>query len=290
MDIAFRVLGPIQVTGPLGAVSIPAARERATLSQLIFNAGKVVSADRLAEAVWGYSAPRTAKTQIQICISKLRRALEGVGLPDRILTVSPGYRLVAHEDEIDLFVFERRVAVALKTIRQRPGPRLLAEAVTSARQALALFPIEPPPGANSHLMQCRVRQLSEHRLHILEECLDAELSLGQAADVLDDTARLVADHPLRGRLQCIHMRALQQLGRRAEALAVYRETRRAYREQLGVEPDPELRSLFEDILRDMSFPGTVSVPAPRIGLHGRPPQAPMPAQSRNSGHLPHLGP
>ncbi len=286
MTIAFRILGPLQVTGPLGAISIPAARQRAILSALIFNAAKVVSADRLAEVAWGHSAPRTANTQIQICISKLRRALEGVGLPDRILTVSPGYRLVADENEIDLFVFERRVAAALKTIRQRPGARLLAQAVASARHALEVFPAEPLPGVDSHVLQGCVRQLFEHRLHILEECLDAQLSLGQAADVLDDTARLVAEHPLRGRLQCIHMRALQQLGRRAEAIAAYRETRRAYREQLGVEPDPELRRLLEDILRDLTSPGTAPVPTLRVDKPSRPPQEPWQTRTGNSRHLP----
>ncbi|KPI16859.1 transcriptional regulator, SARP family [Actinobacteria bacterium OK074] len=254
MQPVFRILGPLQVTGPRGALTIPAARERAIVFQLALNANNVVSAGRLAETVWGYSAPGTAKTQIQICISRLRRSLDGVGLSDRILTAAPGYRLVAAEDEVDLLVFERRVSAALRVIRQRPARGPLVHAVASVRYALDLFPAEPLLDVGSEVLQSYARRLSERRLHVLEECLDAQLTLGQAGDVIDDTARLVAEHPLRGRLQCTHMKALRQLGRRADALAAYQEARRAYRERLGVEPDPELRGLYEEILRDMTCP------------------------------------
>ncbi|MFF4591179.1 BTAD domain-containing putative transcriptional regulator [Streptomyces sp. NPDC001388] len=254
MEPVFRVLGPLQVTGPKGGVTLSAARERTIMAQLVLNANKVVSVGRLVAAVWGYSEPSTARTQIQICISRLRRLLDGAGLCGRIVTVAPGYRLVANEDEIDLLIFEREASAALQVIRQRPlpGPELVSEGVAAARRALELFTAEPLVDVSSEVVQSIARQLSERRLHVLEECLRAQLDLGQEADAVHEIARLVAEHPLHARLRAMYMNALQRLGRRADALAAYREARREYREILGVEPDPELRNLYEAILHDMS--------------------------------------
>ncbi|MEU6351088.1 BTAD domain-containing putative transcriptional regulator [Streptomyces sp. NPDC047072] len=236
----------------MGQISLPAGRERVVVSQLILNANKVVSVERLADAVWDYHTPSTARTQIQICISRLRRAFDAAGLSGRIVTSCPGYQLVADQREVDLFVFEREISAALRVIRQRSGPAETAEGIAVARRALGLFTGEPLADVGSEVVQSVARQLAQRRLHVLEVCLDAQLDLGQAADVIDELAALVAEHPLHGRLRALNMKALQRLGRRADALAVYREALREYRDRLGLEPDPELRELNEAILHDMS--------------------------------------
>ncbi|MFE7277007.1 BTAD domain-containing putative transcriptional regulator [Streptomyces sp. NPDC057623] len=255
MEPVFRILGPLRLTGPAGQISLPAGRERVVVSQLILNANKVVSVERLADGVWNYHTPSTVRTQIQICISRLRRAFDEAGLSGRIVTSRPGYQLVADQDEVDLLVFEREVSAALRVIKQRSSPEATAEGVAIARRALGLFTGEPLADVGSEVVQSVARQLAQRRLHVLEVCLDAQLDLGQAADIIDELAGLVAEHPLHGRLRALNMKALQQLGRRADALTVYREALREYRDRLGLEPDPELRQLHETILHDMSFRG-----------------------------------
>ncbi|WP_416970850.1 BTAD domain-containing putative transcriptional regulator [Streptomyces sp. 4F14] len=254
MEPVFRVLGPLRLTGPQGVIRLPAGRERVVASQLILNTNKVLSVERLADAVWNYDAPSTARTQIQICISRLRRAFDAAGLYGRIVTSPPGYQLVAEQDEVDLMVFEREVSEALRVIRRRATPDTTAEGVALARRALGLFTGEPLADVGSEVVQSVARQLAQRRLHVLEVCLDAQLDLGQAADIVDEIAALVAEHPLHGRLRALNMKALQRLGRRADAIAVYQEALREYRDRLGLEPDPELRQLHETILQDMSYP------------------------------------
>ena len=60
---------------------------------------------------------------------------------------------------------------------------------------------------------------------------------------------LVHEHPLHERLAGALMQALYGAGRQAEALEVYRTTRRTFVAELGIEPSPALRELEQAILR-----------------------------------------
>ena len=51
------------------------ARQRVVLAMLALNANRAVPVDQLIDAVWEDSPPNTARAQIQICVSGLRRVL-----------------------------------------------------------------------------------------------------------------------------------------------------------------------------------------------------------------------
>ena len=79
--------------------------------------------------------------------------------------------------------------------------------------------------------------------------LEADLALGRHADVVGELEALVAAHPLDERLRGLLMIALYRSGRQADALEAYRQTRRVFAEELGIEPSPALRRLEAAILR-----------------------------------------
>jgi DNA-binding SARP family transcriptional activator len=58
MRSLFRILGPLEVEGggPLGG-----PQQRALLRRLLLSANRVVSVDRLVDAVWGETAPEQAR-------------------------------------------------------------------------------------------------------------------------------------------------------------------------------------------------------------------------------------
>ena len=264
----FRVLGPLRVWDGTGWVAIRAGQERIVLAVLLAGAGRVVSAERLIDEIWGQRPPRTAVNTVQVYVRRLRRALGGAsGSP--LVTRDRGYELVVGEGELDAAVFERLVAA---------GRRALAEgrldaAVADLSDALTLW--QGPPLADvpaSPTVAAEVSRLTHTRLGALEDRLGAQLEQGRHGEVITDLQRLVEEHPLRERLRVHLMLALYRSGRRAEALEAYRLAREAMRARLSLEPGPQLRRLHQAVLTD----------DPELTLAGRPdPQTegrPVPAQ------------
>src|SRR5262249_56166631 len=89
----------------------------------------------------------------------------------------------------------------------------------------------------------------ELRLTVLENRIDADLESGNQTGLVGELEALVAEQPLRERLRGQLILALYRGGRQADALEVYRETRRVLADELGLEPSPQLRELERAILR-----------------------------------------
>ena len=83
--LEYRLLGPLEVAGDR-VVRLGGPKQRATLAPLLLNANRVVSVDRLADALYAGAAPVTALKQVQRQISDLRKAL---GSASTIETRSP---------------------------------------------------------------------------------------------------------------------------------------------------------------------------------------------------------
>ena len=66
---------------------------------LALEPGRTVSADRLAEGLWGDELPPSAAKMVQLYVSHLRRALDGDGV--RIVTHGRGYELQLADGEVD---------------------------------------------------------------------------------------------------------------------------------------------------------------------------------------------
>jgi len=145
-------------------------------------------------------------------------------------------------DRVDLRVFERLVRDA-EPLPARERSAELAEALALWRgAALADLLFEPAFAKEA-------ARLEELRLAVLEARIDADLELGGNAELIGELEALVAAHPLRERLRGQLILALYRSGRQAEALEVYRGTRRLLANELGLEPSPALRELERAILR-----------------------------------------
>ena len=237
----FRILGPLEVIEDGRTVDVGGAKQSALLAVLLLNANRVVSTDRLIDALWGERSPETAQKALQVYVSQLRKA---VGR-ERILTIGPGYEARVDPGELDLDRFQTLVAAG------KP-----AEALSLWRgQPLADFVYEP-------FAQAEIARLEELHVAVLEDRIDADLESGRHAVLVGELERLVREHPLRERLCGQLMLALYRSGRQAEALEAYRRVHRNLDEQLGIEPGPALRELERRILnQDESLEGRASVPS-----------------------------
>lgn len=242
--IVFRVLGSLQVDGPTGTVRIPPGRQEIILACLLMEAGRVIGTSRLLDLIWPDEAPDTARTQIQICVSRLRKSFAEAGLTVSVVSRAPGYLLRTGDETVDLQVFNRQVMASRVLVKEGRD----AEAAEMLRAAVALWRGPCLSGIPNETMRSWGVRLDEDRLAAIETYLGLELGLGRSHDLVGEISRQVHENPLRERLRGQLMLALHRSGRQAEALDVYRAGRQLLADELGLEPGEELRQLERAIL------------------------------------------
>lgn len=254
-----KILGPLIISAGNRELDPGGPRQRTILAMLAMNTNRVVSIEQLIDAVWDSSPPSTARTQIQICVSALRKVLAEAGRDDAIITCPPGYSLGVDAAELDSEQFTALVQAA----RAASDAGRTADAAETLRRALALWRGSALAGVRSSLVRRGATWLDEQYNAALELRISLDLTLGRHLEVSAELQQLSAAQPLRERLHCQLMLALYRSGRQAEALAAYRRARDMMVEDFGLEPGPELRELEQAILtRDPALRAAEPLPRP----------------------------
>jgi predicted ATPase/DNA-binding SARP family transcriptional activator len=275
VSVRFGLLGPLAVWTDHGEpVTVPGRKVRALLANLLVNAGRPVSADRLVDDLWGDAAPADPTAALHVRVSQLRRALANAEPGGRELVVSqpPGYALRTDALDTTRFAIIVDQAQAAEDPVTRAG--LLAEALSLWRgPVLADF-------ADAEFTDAARTRWEERRLVTVEAHAEARLALGEHHELVGELGEQVASHPYRERLRAAHLRALHRAGRTSEALAGFQDLRGRLADELGLDPGPELTALHQAILsgdpaEDAPEPAarpvkpTTNLPAPVTELIGR---------------------
>jgi DNA-binding SARP family transcriptional activator len=243
--LEFRVLGPLQVASGSRVLPLGGAKQRALLALLVLERNRVVSRDRIVDALWGDDPPESAANSVQVYVSKLRRLLGG----DRdgsLVTEPPGYRLDVAPGELDADTFERLLADGKRELAS--GSFVEAEATLAGGLSLWRGPALADL-AGERFAEPEIARLEGLRLQALEARFDAMMAVGREAEAVGELQALAGLHPLDERLRRQLMLALYRSGRQAEALESFRSFRRLLSEELALEPSPDLRALEQSILR-----------------------------------------
>ncbi len=269
-DVFFRILGPLEASVRGKPIRVGRNRQLTVLAALLLNANRVVPVNSLIDAVWRSTPPATADKQIQTCVWRLRNAFAAAGAPvDLIETEQGGYRIRLDEEDLDAHAFEK----AVRRARALAAAGDLESASTEYQRALAFYRGQPLADISGPLTYAVAAHWEERRFSVLEEWLDIGLTLGRHAELISELKPLVAEYPMRERLCAQLMTALYQSQRRAEALAVYRNSRLAQIKNLGLEPSTGLQELHQKILA-----GEPIAPPPAVVAHQPWPGAKVPAQ------------
>ncbi|MDJ0382260.1 BTAD domain-containing putative transcriptional regulator [Streptomyces sp. G-G2] len=246
-QVVFRVLGPLDISADGIPVTLTGARQRTIMSMLLLAPNRIVSVDTLADAVWCGNPPATARNQIAICVSALRKTLKAaVGVEDLLVTSHPGYMLFAGEHRIDAVEFEELAELGREAAR---GGRA-EESCGHFGDALAMWRGPALEGVAAQRVEDEAARLTELRLDVYEELMGLRLELGHHREVTGELTAFVREHPLREQAKGHLMLAHYRSGRRAEALETYREGRRLLNDELGIDPGPALQRLHGEILAD----------------------------------------
>ncbi|MFC4531964.1 AfsR/SARP family transcriptional regulator [Sphaerisporangium dianthi] len=272
----FRLLGPVEVWSAGRQVPLGGAKPRTLLTALLLDQGHVVRAERLIEAIWNEEPPDTARAVLQTYIASLRRSFERAGMPAIIVSHRAGYLADVPAEAVDRVAFETLVAEG----RREASEGRHEDASKRLRAALELWRGPALGGIGDSFLLAEARRLDELRLTVTEERISADLKSGLHEQVVGELTALVTRHPTHERLRYDLMVALNGIGRRGDALAVYRQGVEALAEELGIDPGPELRRLHEGILR--GDPGLSPEQRSRPPRRPQPPAADGPAGAGES--------
>ena len=282
----FRMLGTLAAIRDGRPVELRRRRQRALLALLLVEANRVVSVDRLVFELWGEDvALERALDGVHVTIHALRKALE----PDRpartpptvLVTRPPGYMLRVEDRDVDARQFAQLAAEghqALRDGRHAAALNTIDTALALWRgPALADFATEP-------FAQPEIARLDELHAAASEDRIEALLALGEHATAVPELEVLVGRYPLREQLRSLLALALYRGGRQADALAALAEARHVLASEFGIDFDPRLARLEQDLLQQS--PALDWVAPPRepddTGVQSQPPTAP-----RIVGNLPH---
>jgi DNA-binding SARP family transcriptional activator len=246
--LQFAVLGTLRISAkgaPIGAGGIT---QRAVLAYLLLNSNNVVPNSQMLNAIWHDDPPLTARKMVHNSVAAIRKMLathaRGADGP-ALVTQPPGYQLQVDQDSVDLHLFRRLVALGRADLdagqpvaarrRLRHGldlwrGRALADLVESGAYWPELAAIE------------------DERISAYEDYFTAELACGRHREITPELKVLTAAEPVRESLVEMYMVALYRSGRQVEALDVFRHTREALLDGLGVEPGPALQRQHQLIL------------------------------------------
>ncbi|MBF6134162.1 AfsR/SARP family transcriptional regulator [Nocardia otitidiscaviarum] len=270
------VLGPLRVEVDGRTVAVGGARLRALVTRLALDAGRVVGAAALVEALWADGVPEHPAAALQSAVSRLRRTL-----PEAVVCAEAGgYRLDIPADTVDVVRFETLAGEGRRALRA--GRAEAAEELLT--RALALWRGEPLADvARLPFATAPIARLAELRRQAVEDRVEARLGRADPALLSAELRELVAADPLRERPRVLLIRTLAYGGRQAEALAAYEAYRAVLAEELGVDPPPELRELHLRLLRGDPPLDTHPPTEPREP-HPRPPRGvPLPGAGSAAG-------
>jgi YVTN family beta-propeller protein len=281
--LEFRILGPLEVLSDDVPIRIGGPKQRALLALLLSSANRVVSRDRLIEDLLGDQTREAADRALRVQVSRLRKVLAPHDRESRLVARPPGYQLRVESGELDLHTFEQLSAEGRLALEEGDA----GAATAKLREAEGLWRGRPLADLEFEpFARVEVERLEELRLTALEDRIDAELQLGRHAALVAELETLVAEHPLRERLQTQLMLALYRSGRQADALESYRTMRSLLASELALEPSPKLRELEQAILRQDAG---LELPQPepgRVATALLTPAAPQPTPAQRVADAP----
>ncbi|MFW3463198.1 AfsR/SARP family transcriptional regulator [Streptomyces microflavus] len=292
-QVRIDLLGPVSARRGAVPLALGPVRRQAVLAALILRAPAFVTYRQLLDDVWGAETPGTGHRVLSSYVYSLRKALDtaGAGAARSVIRGGRGgYRLVPEGVSTDLGDLAEQVG----RIHRAKAAGDLGTVLVGSGRALELFRGEPLPGLPGPLAGTERERLARQRRTLLQDRAECLVLLGRHPEALDALMAAPLAQPHDEPLAGLRMRALYGSGRQAEALDLYRETRRRLLDELGMEPGEELRRVHQAVLRGddhllLGRPAGLSAAgAPTAGgvepLAG-PPRA-VPGMSGMSGPIP----
>lgn len=238
MAARLQLFGAIQLTSdggaPIGAVK--SNRLQSLLAFLVLKAGTPQSKEHLAALLWPESEDSQARTNLRQLLHNLRRAV-----PPDACPLSTDHQTVHWPRDADCSVDVHEFDEALA----RGTPDDLAHAVDLYQDDLA-------QGLYDDWLTPLREQYRLKYSHALEQLAAFDEARGDLPGAIRLAERLISHDPLRETHHQLLIRLFLAQRDKSSALRAYHQCMRVMRRELGVDPDPVTRELYQRALEDRS--------------------------------------
>src|SRR5437762_1985016 len=224
-------------------ISLPTKKTLALLGYLALHPGKAYPRDRLAALLWGDSADEQARRSLRQAMYVLRKARPETE-PPALLMEGETIALNGDAVDVDTSVFERLVS--------ERTPEALERAVALYRgELLEGVGVDEAPFAEWVASeQERLRGLA---VQAFTDILAHQSKAGQTQQAIQTAVTLLAMDVSQEIVHRALMRLYARQGRRGAALKQYQVCVAALQRELGTEPEPETKQLYQDVLQRRSL-------------------------------------
>jgi SARP family transcriptional regulator, regulator of embCAB operon len=246
-EVEFGVLGPLQMS--IGGTLVPLGtpKQRAVLAVLVLNANRPVGIDTLIDSAWDERPPEGARATLHAYVSNLRRVMRGAGIDPAVLaSAPPGYRLAIADHQYDRGRF-----VTAKDAGLRAAAAAQFEQA-SRHLSAALLEWRGPfldDLRDFEFVETFASGLDDEKVVAHTAFAEAEIACGRAYAVIKELEALTAQHSYREPVWAQLITAYYLADRQSDALDTYRRLKKTLAEELGIDPSPKVRDLYERVLR-----------------------------------------
>ncbi|WP_369260773.1 BTAD domain-containing putative transcriptional regulator [Streptomyces sp. R35] len=223
---------------------ITAPRLRGLLALLAEDLRTGCSTGRLVEGLWPDELPERPGKAAQVLVSRLRAQIGA----DLVVSTPTGYRLALDEAQVDSSALLLHEAASAE--RARAGDH--AGSLAQAEAGLALWDGSTGAGAGENLhdpvVALRADRGRAHRALVRFRAL-ALARTGRREEAAAPLAGLARELPRDEEVLAELLRCEAATAGRAAALTRYDAYRRGLRDELGTDPGPGLRSVYQELVR-----------------------------------------
>jgi DNA-binding SARP family transcriptional activator/tetratricopeptide (TPR) repeat protein len=241
-------------------------KAQALLAYLAIAPGSRHLRDKLATLFWPNTGDEHARQSLRQALVTLRRALG-----THAILVADHREVALEKANVDIDVARFEALIVDSSVAA-----LEAAAALYQGDLLEGIRVKEPPF--DEWLQMERERLRELALQGLLKLLTHQLGSGPVGAAIRTAMRILALDPAQEAVHRELMRLFQRQGRRGEALRQYRLCVDALQRELGVEPQPETRRLYQEVVRSGRVPQGSADPsstAPRTSCPAEPAQEPV---------------
>ena len=234
----------------IGPDKFPGQQGRVAFAYLTVERGRPVTRAELAEVLWPETMPAAWESALSAIVSKLRSlmAKPELGCMFELTSARGCYELrLPPSAWVDVEAAADAIHDAEAALRK--GDPRLAYGPSAVAHHIARRPFLP--GEQGAWIESHRDRLRDILLRALEARTEVYLWNGEHSLALRTAKDLIALEPLREAGHRLVMRAHTGMGNTAEALQAYERCRKLIARELGVDPSPQTKAVYERVLQSL---------------------------------------